>query len=41
MPGIKLFLPVLANRLAEDGLWTVDNPISARLLPEEERWNTG
>jgi len=36
-----LFLPVLANRFAEDGLWTVERPISARLFPDDDRWKIG
>ena len=42
MTGARLFLPLDApNKFAEDGRCTVDAPMSARLLPEEERWNTG
>lgn len=40
--GTKLFLPFELCRLCDDELrLTVDMPRSARLLPDDVRWNTG
>ena len=41
-PGARLFLGALApNMLLVECRWTDWKPISARLLPEDERWNMG
>lgn len=40
--GAKLFLPpVLAKKFCVLGRCTVENPIPAKLSPDDDRWNIG
>ena len=41
MPGAKLFLVLLNMLGAMDWRWADEEPMSARLFPDEERWKFG